>query len=171
MAQSKLSLSAEAPKGEREVTIHRLTRPEHVRLIEPMLYEFHNRIPGLRYPVVETLGKIQQAMLQRDNFVLVAYDDERGYTGYLWAWAAPTGEVFIHQMLSRYLDVGRRLTDSLQWCSDQLGAKQWDALAVLEPGEASQLLEQFKRFNIFARRFGLMPHSLWLTKGLRRPGH
>jgi hypothetical protein len=171
-----MTMMRERPaKAERktEITVHRVMRPEDVVQIRPMLEQFHEKLPGLRYPLGQTLSAIMGAVGRLDNYILVAHDDEHGYLGYLWAIANQAGDVFIHQMLSFSPAAGTALTDGLLYYSIKTGMSKWDALVQLAPGEASQLLtcKGLRRISALCKRYGASPTAIWLTKALSRGGH
>jgi hypothetical protein len=172
-----MTMMRERPaKAERtsEVTVHRLMQPEDVPQIRFMLEAFHEKLPGLGYPLAQTLSAIQAAVGRLDNYILVAYDAGRGkYLGYLWAIANQAGDVFVHQMYSVDPRAGRGLVDGLMYYSLKTGMHRWDALIHLEPGEASQLLtcKGMRRLSALCKRYGAGPTAVWVRKKLPGGGH
>jgi hypothetical protein len=154
------------------IQVYRVQTEEDAELIYPLVDQFHERVVGLRYPLVWSRTQMAEgARRHRDVFIFAAYDDDRdAYVGYLWAQANAAGELYVYQFMSLIAAAGRALTDALQLVSDTLGVKDWNGLVTLRPGEAAMILQHVPRIHRFCTRFGAAPESIWVTKRMGRNG-
>ena len=152
------------------VQVFRIQSQDDAQVLEPLIQRFHDKVQGLRYNLIWSIQNIAFASTQHHNsLVLAAWDEIRGdYLGYLWCALSPNGESFVHQAYSATPEAGRALQEAMSAFCSAHGTQRVDGLLRLRPGEAMQVLSAVRRVNLFSKRTGFVPTSLWMTLSLQR---
>ena len=151
------------------ISVYRITNPADADVLTDLAEEFHRKVPSTRYTLAWTVASLPTAIQRTaDTFVLAAYDEHRGYLGYLWAQLNAAGELYIFQTMSKTIAAGRALEHELEQISARFGVQSWNALVPLRPGDLAVVFGQIPWVHALCETHKFFPEFLWITRKVKR---